>query len=183
MSLAHNGIIRGLNSIYLQAPHIPSNKADTRDFLTYCQCWCESMHHHHDAEESGFFPELERIAGVPGLMAQNVEQHRAFTPGFEAFQAYVKGKEFSGEKVRELVGAFAEELVRHLHDEIETLKGMEKYDSEAVRKAYKRLEKVLMETDNVSPPFSEYQWYLRLLIISRVVPYCAARVWNGGSKL
>lgn len=89
MALAHNGILRGLNSIYLQATHIPHEDLNTiQDFLTYCQCWCESMHHHHDAEEKIFFPSIELISDVRGIMERNIEQHRAFTPGFDLFQKY-----------------------------------------------------------------------------------------------
>jgi hemerythrin-like domain-containing protein len=168
MSLAHNGIIRGLNSIYLQAPHLPSpslsslNATITRDFLTYCQCWSESMHHHHDAEEEVYFPAIENIAGVKGLMEQNVEQHRAFTPGFEAFEAYCRTcppEEFDGQKLRELVEGFAEALVKHLHEEIETLRALDGYDSVRLREAYRVFEKELMATDNVSillPLFSPH---------------------------
>lgn len=156
MALAHNGILRGLNSIYLQATAIPREERNTtRDFLTYCQCWCESMHHHHDAEESTFFPDIESISGVPGLMERNIEQHRAFTPGFERFQEYAKTcppGEYDGGKIRALIDGFAEPLTRHLHDEIETLRALDRYDSTRVRQAYQRLEKSLMATDNVRKP-------------------------------
>jgi len=154
MSLAHNGIIRGLNSIYLQAPYLPPGDAFTaRDFLTYCQSWSESMHHHHDAEEKTFFPDIESISSVEGLMKSNVEQHRAFTPGFETFEAYCRScapQDFDGQKLRSLVEGFAEPLVQHLHDEIQTLRALNKYDSTRILQAYRRLEKSLMATDNVS---------------------------------
>ncbi|MCJ1472563.1 hypothetical protein MMC13_001212 [Lambiella insularis] len=152
MALAHNGILRGLNSIYLQATHIPRKDRDAvRDFLTYCQCWCKSMHHHHDAEESNFFPSIERISNVQGIMERNIEQHRAFTPGFELFQEYSQTclpENYDGQKIRSLIEDFAEPLTRHLHDEIETLRALDKYDSGRVRQAYQRLEKSLMATDN-----------------------------------
>ena len=115
------------------------------------------MHHHHDAEEKAFFPDIESISGVGGLMESNVEQHRAFTPGFEAFERYcriVKPEEFDGKKLRSLVEGYAEPLVKHLHDEIETLRALGKYDSGRVREAYQRFEKSLMATDNVSHPVS-----------------------------
>ena len=154
MSLAHNGIIRGLNSIYIQATELPRNdKIIARDFLTYCQCWGESMHHHHDAEEKEFFPSIETISGIEGLMTQNVEQHRAFTPGFEKFEEYCRTcppAEYDGEKLKSLVEGFAEPLTRHLYDEIETLRALDKYDSVRIRQAYQRFEKSLMATDNVS---------------------------------
>jgi hypothetical protein len=154
MALAHNGIIRGLNAIHIQAANIPKNDlAAARDFMIYCQCWSESMHHHHDAEEDIFFPEIETITRMPGLMQVNKDQHAAFTPGFEKFWEYCKAclpRDYDGMRLRSLVEEFAEPLTKHLHDEIETLRKLDKYDSEAVRKAYKRLEKILMNTDNAS---------------------------------
>ncbi|KAF2448503.1 hypothetical protein P171DRAFT_428563 [Karstenula rhodostoma CBS 690.94] len=151
MALAHNGMIRGLNSIYLQALQVPASDFSTvRDFLTYCQCWCESMHHHHDTEEEQFFPEIEKITGIPELMEANVAQHRAFTPGFEAFDAYARSchpKDYDGKKMKELIDAFAAPLHRHLVDEINTLKALDKYDSEGIRLAYKRFEKSAMNTN------------------------------------
>ena len=110
------------------------------------------MHHHHDAEEAVFFPSIENVAGVTGIMERSIEQHRAFTPGFEAFDSYSRTclpKNFDAEKLRGLIDAFAKPLHRHLKDEIETLRGLDKYDSEEIRKAYKKFEKVMMETDNV----------------------------------
>ena len=110
------------------------------------------MHHHHDAEEAVFFPSIEEITNVPGLMARNVEQHQAFTPGFERFQEYVqtcRPPDYDGQKLKTLVEGFAEPLTQHLYDEIETLRGLDKYDSKRIKQAYQRLEKSLMATDNV----------------------------------
>ena len=110
------------------------------------------MHHHHDAEEQQFFPDIESISGVQGLMKRNVEQHRAFTPGFDLFQDYSRTcplEDYEGQRVRSLIESFAEPLTLHLHEEIDTLRALDVYDSGRVRKAYQRLEKVLMATDNV----------------------------------
>lgn len=118
------------------------------------------MHHHHDAEEQTFFPKIEEITGVKGIMDQNIEQHKAFTPGFETFHEYAKTcdpKDYDGQKLRSLVEGFAEPLTKHLHDEIDTLKALDKYDSEKVRQAYKQLEKILMDTDNVSHTIMMYK--------------------------
>lgn len=170
MALAHNGMIRGLNSIYLQATAIPYDDRKTvQDFLTYCQCWGESMHHHHDCEEEHFFPAIEQLSGVQGLMERNKEQHRAFTPGFEKFQEHVRTcppAEYDGEKLKTLVEEFARPLIEHLHDEIDTLRALDKYDSAKVRQAYKQLEKLLMATDNVRTPRVEeaYAAYRSLYI-------------------
>jgi hemerythrin-like domain-containing protein len=154
MALAHNGLIRALNSMYLQAPHIPLNdQATIKDFLIYAQCWGESMEHHHHSEENIFFPSIEQLTGVPGIMEQNKEQHRAFTPGFERLYEYARtcaSKDFDGNEFRSLIEGFAEPLHKHLEDEIATLRALDKYDSQQVRQAYRRLEKELMNTDNVS---------------------------------
>ena len=85
-------------------------------------------------------------------MERNIEQHRAFTPGFDLFQEYSRiclPKDYDGQKIRSLIEDFAEPLTRHLHDEIETLRALDVYDSGRIRQAYQRLEKSLMATDNV----------------------------------
>ena len=110
------------------------------------------MHHHHDAEEAMFFPDIEKISKTIGVMEQNIEQHRAFTPGFDRFYEYCKTcspTDYDGQKLRNLVEAFAQPLTKHLYDEIETLRALDKYDSENIRQAYRRFEKSLMATDNV----------------------------------
>ena len=110
------------------------------------------MHHHHDAEEQEFFPNIERISGVEGLMSRNVEQHRAFTPGFDLFQEYARScspGDYDGQRIKGLVEGFAEPLTRHLHEEIDTLRALDVFDSGRIREAYKRFEKSLMATDNV----------------------------------
>ena len=161
MALAHNGIIRGLNSIFLQAPHLPPKDTKTiQDFLTYCQCWCESMHHHHEAEETIFFPAVEQVAKTPGLMKHNVEQHQAFSPGFDAFHKYVQNcrpEDYDGQKTKSLVDAFAGPLTQHLYDEIDTLRALDKFDCKRVREAYQRFEKSMMSTDNVRCPSTKIQ--------------------------
>ena len=118
------------------------------------------MHHHHDAEEDNFFPSIERITGISGIMESNFEQHRAFTPGFERFQEYARTcspGNYDGGKLRSLVEGFAEPLTRHLHDEIATLRALDKYDSKLVKQAYRQLEKILMDTDNVRFSLREEQ--------------------------
>jgi len=85
-------------------------------------------------------------------MKSNVEQHRAFTPGFDLFCDYsttCAPKEYDGDKIRSLIEGFADPLTQHLRDEIDTLRGLDKYDGLLVRKAYKTFEKGLMAADSV----------------------------------
>ena len=63
MALIHNVIIRGINSIYLQAPNIKLEN-DIEDFLTYMYSWSLLVHIHHDNEEATMFPLLEKYIGV-----------------------------------------------------------------------------------------------------------------------
>lgn len=94
MALMHNAIIRALNSIYKQAPHVEAK--DNKDFIDYALCWYEILYSmpygfvegrfqktanldsdHHESEEEFFFPAVEQAADEKGIMDTNVEQHRA----------------------------------------------------------------------------------------------------------
>jgi hemerythrin-like domain-containing protein len=74
MALGHNVIIRGLNSIYKQAPYI--GPQDAEDFVAYAKCWHEVLDAHHSMEETTLFPEIEKKTGKKGIMDVNVQQHR-----------------------------------------------------------------------------------------------------------
>ena len=73
MALGHNVIIRGLNSIYRQAPYIGPQEAV--DFVAYGKCWHEVLEAHHKMEETVLFPEIEEKTEMKGIMEVNVEQH------------------------------------------------------------------------------------------------------------
>jgi hemerythrin-like domain-containing protein len=75
MALGHNVLIRGLNSIYLQAPHVVPQ--DYAHFISYALCWAEVLDAHHEIEETSLFPAIERITGEVGVMEKNIEQHRS----------------------------------------------------------------------------------------------------------
>jgi len=143
MAAVHNMIIRGLNSIYLQAPHI-HQPADIADLLLYISSWGSVVHHHHALEESLFFPVIDELAKDVGveesLMNANIDQHHLFEPKFEETLAWVKevkeGRlEFDTKVLLELIDGFAPVLTQHLHDEIDTLMKLEKLDGAKVKKA------------------------------------------------
>ncbi|KAH6999203.1 hemerythrin HHE cation binding domain-containing protein [Ilyonectria sp. MPI-CAGE-AT-0026] len=124
MSLVHNMVIRGLNSIYLQAPRVSQN--DVPSFLQYALAWWALVNVHHTGEETDFFPYLEDATGQKGLMDVNVDQHHAFRDGLQSFKTYmedcVAGKQtFEGNKVVGIIDEFGKVLVTHLTDEIPTL--------------------------------------------------------------
>lgn len=116
MAMVHNMIIRGLNSIYLQAPHI--KPADEKSFGRYIVNWYNLVHSHHNGEETMFFPAIQRFTGVEGLMDANIEQHKAFHDGLDRFKAHadtvVAGKEkYDGSQVNAIIDGFAPALVEH----------------------------------------------------------------------
>jgi len=61
MALIHNAILRGYNTIYLQAPHV--QPADYEDFIGYCLTWYRLVKSHHDDEEENLFPKVVEVLG------------------------------------------------------------------------------------------------------------------------
>lgn len=123
MALAHNLMIRYLNSIYLQATGITKTSYIT-DFMFYCQAWCGIIHEHHTQEEEKFFPAVEAYSGQKGLMDGLVEEHHSFAAGLEKFEQYVnntKADYYDGKALRAMIEDFAPALVKHLHAEIAML--------------------------------------------------------------
>lgn len=117
MSLIHNVFIRALNSIYHAAPII-KNK-DKTAFAGYCLTFAELVHEHHHTEEEIIFPVLQGKID----MDHNLEQHATFATQITAFEDYMKNvqgkkEEYDAEKVIDLLEAFGDHLVEHLHDEV-----------------------------------------------------------------
>ncbi len=130
MALVHNVMIRGLNSIYLQAPHI--KPADEKSFCKYVALWWTALHGHHSGEEAMFFPYVEKVTGVEGIMDTNIEQHKAFHDGLDNLKAYadavIAGQDkYEASRVLALIDDFGPALLQHLSDEIPTILGLRKY--------------------------------------------------------
>lgn len=143
MALVHNCIIRALNSIYIQAPHIQPR--DYKSFVCYSVATFEALSAHHDGEEKYFFPELERMTGEKGIMDGNVKQHEAFHDGFEAWGNWIKNLKagngvFESRRCIELMDAFLIPLATHLADEIPTLLGLSKFGDKLDLKALLKAE-------------------------------------------
>ncbi|TAQ88517.1 hypothetical protein B7494_g3157 [Chlorociboria aeruginascens] len=120
MALGHNVIIRGLNSIYRQAPNITANEAS--HFISYAKCWVEVLDAHHNMEEDTLFPMIETKCG----------EQDAFLPGIKAFREYLDSisstpEEFSGNHLTQLIDDFAPVLTEHLSDEIPTLLALSRF--------------------------------------------------------
>ncbi|OAA59903.1 hemerythrin HHE cation binding domain-containing protein [Niveomyces insectorum RCEF 264] len=131
MACIHNCLLRGLNSIYLQAPYVAP--AEHRAFANYAFNWAELVRIHHGGEEAHIFPVIEKIVGEPGAMQGNVDQHAAFHDGLEQYTAYTADcaagrTPFDGAHLVELIDSFAPALVQHLRDEVPTLDSLRRFD-------------------------------------------------------
>ena len=133
MLLAHNLFLRGINSIYLQCINIEKSPTDILAFVNYASCWSRILHHHHAAEETFLFPEIEKLTGKPGLMDINVNQHHGFQQGLENYEKYLESvkstrAQYQGAKLKEIIDSFMPILQEHLVEEIVTLKVLEEYE-------------------------------------------------------
>jgi len=173
MCHVHNTLIRGLNSIYLQAPHV-SSPTDIKDFLFYCGAWVKMVEHHHDTEESTLFPAIEEFTKQPGLMEGNREQHLAFHSGMEAFFKYAqttRPEAYSWTTMKGLIGGFAPALMKHLVDEIDSLLNLQGYDSKEVMKLWRATEEIAKGAKHPN-------------IFDEIIPCvlgCADKTYEGGN--
>ena len=133
MAFVHNCFIRGINAIYLQALHV--KPAERKAFLNFAALWEKMVHLHHEEEEAYYFPEIERLAGEPGIMSANVSQHHLFHGGLERYEAYVQAcledtEAYDGKTLVEIIDSFGHVLAQHLAEEIPTLLDLRKYGTD-----------------------------------------------------
>lgn len=133
MVLIHNLLLRSLNSIYLQAPHILP--ADVPAFCRYTLAWYNLIHLHHTGEETMFFPAVERMSGETGVMDAEKAQHAAFDLGVTKMKEFVEGvvagtEKWDGKRLVGIIDDFGGVLKQHLSDEIQTLQGLRRFGGE-----------------------------------------------------
>lgn len=161
MAYSHNCLLRGLNAIVLQAPHVPTagdpaySAQVVRDLLFYVASWVKMVEHHHHTEETCIFPEIEALAGKPGLMAGPLEQHEEFTPGLERLLKYAEETKpedyrWEGEGgMKSIIDAFAPSLTTHLYEEIDVFLGLGDLDSKGLRACWDKGEKAAQASGNI----------------------------------
>ncbi|KAJ5119028.1 hypothetical protein N7448_010737 [Penicillium atrosanguineum] len=140
MACTHNCIIRGMNSIYLQAEYVQKPE-DIADFLIFVRSWASWVSDHHILEEGTMFPGFEEVARTPGLLGDNVEQHHAFQPQLKTLLAYstdTKPDKYVAETIRKTIEEMAPSFHQHLSDEINSLLSLQSYNGQALLKVYKR---------------------------------------------
>jgi len=161
MAYSHNCLIRGLNAIIQQAPHIPSFSSpgyrpqDVRDLLFYVESWTKTVDHHHDTEETTMFPLIEKQANQAGLMSGPKHQHEAFHDALVKLQEYAvrcgkRVEEYNWSDMKGIIDGFAPSLINHLTEEIDVVLGLEKScESEGLRKAWAEAEAVAKANGNL----------------------------------
>lgn len=159
MALTHNTIFRAFNAVHTQVTSIdPTNAKDVTDLLTFLSFAIAFLDNHHTCEELVFFPMVEAQAGMPGLMAKNVEQHRAFDDTLHALRDYVEQVQVGGVRLdagalRAKIEDLAVPLGQHLRDEIPSLLALgadEKVSEEVLKTCYKALHD---EAEGTTDPF------------------------------
>ncbi|OAK94571.1 hypothetical protein IQ06DRAFT_363488 [Phaeosphaeriaceae sp. SRC1lsM3a] len=121
MALVHNVIIRGLNSIYLQARHVP--KQDYADFIGYATCWHDFTSNHFRNEAESIIPTVEAKCGENGALDEDLQEHDAFAAGFNEYKTYLttvtaKPAEFDGNELIAIIDSFAPKMMEHLRNQI-----------------------------------------------------------------
>ncbi|KAH7033172.1 uncharacterized protein B0I36DRAFT_407830 [Microdochium trichocladiopsis] len=124
MALLHNSILRGYNSIYLQAPHV--QPADKADFVGYCKTWHKFVTSHHDDEEATLFTKVEELLDDKTVWSETHAEHEAFLAGLAQFGQYLASvqnpsTDFSGAELQRIMKTFEKPFGEHFHSEISTI--------------------------------------------------------------
>ncbi|KAJ7644766.1 hypothetical protein FB45DRAFT_299503 [Roridomyces roridus] len=142
MAAAHNAFIQGINAMVAHAPNITSDKVEP--FMVFSLAVVDSIHHHHDMEETFYFPEIEKKLGA-GSMSASVDQHHTFVPQLVQLKEWIEsvraGTEmYDGKLLVEKVHSFSDIMINHLNEEIPSL------ESSRMRAVF--TEKELKDIDN-----------------------------------
>ncbi|KID98134.1 hemerythrin HHE cation binding domain-containing protein, partial [Metarhizium majus ARSEF 297] len=136
MALLHNAIVRGYNSIYLQAPHVRGG--DVPDFAAYALTWHKFLVSHHDDEEAKLFPDMVGILRDDGIWGNMTQEHESFLPGLAAFQALLNTTDataYDAGALRGVMDSFAADLSAHLHNEVAVMAAMAAHENAPARES------------------------------------------------
>ncbi|EOA90476.1 uncharacterized protein SETTUDRAFT_167316 [Exserohilum turcica Et28A] len=132
MAHIHNAILRGFNSIYLQAPHVLD--ADKAPFLGYALTWYRFVKSHHDDEEEELFPAVARVLGDERVWRETHREHEAFLDGLAQYEDYLNSvsgtpSAFNGTQLQAIMALFQEAFCTHFHSEISTIAAFAEHPS------------------------------------------------------
>ncbi|KAF2628484.1 hypothetical protein BU25DRAFT_430792 [Macroventuria anomochaeta] len=122
MAHIHNAILRGYNSIYLQAPHV--KEEDKAAFVGYALTWYRFVKSHHDDEEAELFPKVAEVLGgkEEEVWGATHKEHQTFLQGLAKYEKYLLNlsapSEFDGTELRTIMESFQQPFEHHFHSEI-----------------------------------------------------------------
>ncbi|THW20385.1 hypothetical protein D6C85_10078 [Aureobasidium pullulans] len=123
MALLHNAILRGFNTIYLQAPHVKPEEYS--DFVGYSLAWYRFVKSHHDDEEAELFPKVDQVLKEKGIWDETHQEHESFLVGLGDFHSYLStlptASTFDGTKLVTIMDTFRKPFAHHFHHEISTI--------------------------------------------------------------
>lgn len=120
------------------APYV-SEPQDVRDFLRFCEAFVSEIDLHHNSEETIIFPMWIEATNTPEIMDSNVDEHKAFHDGLLRLKEYSTTTDAAAYKSDDLVAimdSFVPALMHHLTAEIDSILGMQKYDSDKILKTF-----------------------------------------------
>jgi hypothetical protein len=155
MCHVHNLIIRGMNSIYLQAPYI-KQLTDVADLFFYTKCLIACINAHHDGEEKYLFPGLVAYTGDPNIMSVNQVQHTAFHSGLKQLLEYctsISPAAYEHTKFQAIIDSFATPLYEHLSEEIGTILALKNIPEKELKPLWKKAEQHIMDVGSFDEMF------------------------------
>lgn len=147
MAEIHNVMIRALNSAYDHAGRVRPGTKQATQLLQYSQIICEMIETHHEWEETSYFPAIEAFAKQPGILQQNIEQHKAFEQGIHNFSEYCKATskdEYTTSTFQALIDEFSQPLNKHFHEEPALFYSLGPLDSEGLDRVFLEQGKIAM---------------------------------------
>jgi hemerythrin-like domain-containing protein len=142
MALSHNVILRSMNAAVNQCLSVQPGTTDAEDFLQFNQSMYEILKQHHTVEEEYLFQAIEELSGIPGIMDQNLQEHKDFHDGLDKFRDYVfstSAANYDGPALKALLEGFGGAVEKHLHNEIPSLLDLQRYDASKLQAIAKEL--------------------------------------------
>jgi len=147
MAEIHNVIMNALNSAYARAGDVKPGTDQATHLLQFSQFICEMIETHHDWEETSYYPAIEAFAKQPGLLKQNIEQHKAVEQGIHDFYEYCKTttkEKYTTSSFRALIDEFSKPLNQHFHEEPPLFYSLKDLDSAGLDRVYAEQEKIVV---------------------------------------
>lgn len=159
LQAVHRALRRSLQGIIDTAPQVVP--AQQKDFVMYCDNFCQFLHHHHHNEDDIAFPALVGPCGVAQEVARLEAEHEQIDPLVKAFQAALTTPEFDGKAIARAAAAVQAHLIPHLDFE-ETIFSPEilsRAGEQLLKETFDRVEASAQKMD----PFTQLPFFINNL--------------------